>query len=88
MPVLPIVLLGLLLYLGWLYLADTAGGFDPRVYYPYKSVAELAALQPKSAEEEVYARGRRVFTYICVQCHQENGRGNPALFIPPLAGSD
>ncbi len=88
MPILPILLLAVLLYLGYLHLADTAGGFDARVYAPYTSVAQLEALQPKSEAEEQYALGRRVFTYICVQCHQENGRGNPALFIPPLVGSE
>ena len=58
------------------------------MYDPYTSVKQLADLQPKSAADEQYAQGRKVYAYICVQCHQENGKGNPALFIPPLAGSE
>ncbi len=88
MPVMMIALLGLLLYLGEVHVIDTAGDFDPRVYYPYQSVKQLEDLQPKSAADAMYVQGRKVYNSICIQCHQANGQGNPAMFIPPLVGSD
>lgn len=88
LPIALIVLLGVLLYLGDLYLVNTAGQFDARVYYPYDSVSQLEALQPKSEADAVFAEGRKVYNYICIQCHQANGQGNPAMFIPPLVGSE
>jgi mono/diheme cytochrome c family protein len=88
MPVLLIGLLSVLVYVAGLYVSQTSGGFDPRVFYPYRSVKQLQELQPKSEGEEQAAQGRKVYLFICVQCHMENGQGNPAGFIPPLAGSD
>jgi nitrite reductase (NO-forming) len=32
-------------------------------------------------------QGKRVFTTICIACHQQSGQGIPGAF-PPLAGSD
>jgi nitrite reductase (NO-forming) len=41
---------------------------------------------PKSKTERIEL-GRRLFTSICVACHQPTGQGLPNVF-PPLAGSD
>jgi mono/diheme cytochrome c family protein len=86
-PVLLIALLGALLYWGDIYLMANSGGFDPQVYAPFASTNELASFKITGAEDPM-AEGAKVYAFICVQCHQDHGKGNPAMFIPPLAGSD
>ncbi|MBN2505538.1 MAG: cytochrome c [Verrucomicrobia bacterium] len=71
-----------------MYLIRSAGHFDARVYHPYRSVEELAILQPKAVADELHTVGRRLYHTLCVQCHQPRGQGNPATFTPPLAGSE
>lgn len=44
----------------------------------------LAWAQPAADQME---RGKKVFTTVCVACHQANAQGIPPLF-PPLAKSD
>jgi mono/diheme cytochrome c family protein len=70
-----------------LYADNRSGGFDNQVYEPFGSAEELAALQPKSAGDEVYLKGRKVYQNACQVCHQASGLGAPGQF-PPLAGSD
>jgi mono/diheme cytochrome c family protein len=86
-PVWPFILLGCLLFGGLIYTDNRAGGFNNQVYEPFGSLEEVAALQPKSAGDEVYARGRKVYQLSCQVCHQANGLGAAGQF-PPLAESE
>lgn len=86
-PLWPFVLMGLVLYAGGLYVDARGGGFHPQVYEPHRSLETVAALQPKSAGDEILVRGRKVYSTYCQVCHQASGLGAPGQF-PPLAGSE
>lgn len=86
-PVWPFILLGVMLFGGLLYTDQRAGGFDNQVYEPFRSAEEVAALQPKSAGDEVYNKGRKIYVTSCQVCHQASGLGAPGQF-PPLADSE
>jgi mono/diheme cytochrome c family protein len=81
------VLLGLLAFWGLRYLDANSGGFNPQVYSPYRSYAELESMVPKSEGDALLSRGQRVFATYCSVCHQPNGLGLPGQF-PPLAESE
>jgi mono/diheme cytochrome c family protein len=85
-PMWLIILLFLLLYWGAVYFDANGGWFNPEVYGPYVSVAELEPYQPKG-EGGLSAQGRMVYGKTCVACHQASGAGTPGQF-PPLVGSD
>jgi len=86
-PLWPFIALGVMLYGGGLYVDARGGGFDPRVYEPFRSIDEVIAANPKTAGGEVAAKGRRIFNTACQVCHQASGLGAPGQF-PPLAGSE
>jgi mono/diheme cytochrome c family protein len=87
-PVLLFLLIGLLVYLGQLYLDQYGGGFHAKVYGPYDSWKMVQDLQPKGADDLVFAKGKKVYNDMgCAACHQANGLGTPGQF-PPLAGSE
>lgn len=86
-PVWPFISLAVMLFGGLLYTDQRAGGFDNQVYEPFRSAEEVAALQPKSAGDEVYAKGRKIYATSCQVCHQASGMGAPGQF-PPLAESE
>lgn len=85
-PVWLIVLLFVLLYWGALYFDKFGGWFNPEVYPPYKTYAELESYQPKTSGPDL-ARGQQVFERICALCHGVDGAGKPGQ-APPLAGSE
>jgi mono/diheme cytochrome c family protein len=87
-PVWLFVLIVVLAFWGMGFLDNRGGGFQPVVYAPYESVKELEEDQPKSKEGEVFAKGKVIYETYCMVCHQSNGGGNPATFVPPLAGSE
>lgn len=93
-PIFLIVLLVMLLYWGDMYLMDRGGdvmgktGAFPRlVFDPYKSYADLVEANPVDIVEEYKNKGRLVFNFSCVACHQATGQGVAGQF-PPLAGSE
>jgi len=86
-PVWLFVLLAVLGYWGMRFLDGRAGGFHPRVYGPYRSMAYVEAMLPKSEGDLVFANGQRIYTPYCMVCHQATGSGAPGQF-PPLAGSE
>lgn len=89
MPVWPMALLLTLLFLcGWYF--DLYGGwFEPKVYAPYKSLADVQRFQPKKGGlDGVLATGRKLFIENCAVCHMETGVGNPANGCPPLVDSE
>lgn len=94
-PVAFIVVLGLLLYWGDMYVMENGadlmgktGSFPAQVYAPFKTFKELRDANPTTPGAENIERGRMIYKQYCAPCHQENGQGSPATFIPPLAGSE
>jgi mono/diheme cytochrome c family protein len=88
-PVLLIALLGALVYWGNMHIVEHGGELDARVQGPYRNFKEIDDLQPKSEEQELIARGFRVYNKpACVSCHQSDGNGSAGLNAPPLAGSE
>ncbi len=78
-----------LLIWGGLYVGKYSGRFDPDEFSeiphgrPPKVV--IAALDPSA---ESIKKGAKIYSQVCVACHQADGNGNPSGGIPPLAGSD
>ncbi len=85
LPVWLIVLVVMLLYGGAVYFDERGGWFNPQVYEPYRSVAEIELYQPKTEGPDL-SRGKRNFEMICALCHGATGAGTPQA--PPLAGSE
>jgi mono/diheme cytochrome c family protein len=81
------VLLAVLGYWGMRFLDAHAGGFNARVYGPYRSIGYVEAMLPKSEGDVMFANGQRLFGTSCLVCHQSTGQGVPGQF-PPLAGSE
>ena len=86
-PIWLILLLGLLVYGGLLYLDEHGGWFNPEVFAPFKKYEEVSLAQPYDPERSYYALGEAVFKESCALCHQMTGLGKADQF-PPLAGSD
>jgi mono/diheme cytochrome c family protein len=87
-PMWLIVLFGVLLYAGALYFDAHGGDFNPQVYAPIHSYADLLELQPsRGPEEELIHHGEQIYLKTCGQCHQASGLGAAGQF-PPLCGSE
>jgi len=80
------VLLGLLLFWGGIYIDRHGGGFDPRVYSKYGSIAEVRKANPATGGVDP-EKGKAVYEKYCLPCHQANGMGLAGQF-PPLGGSE
>lgn len=83
--------LGMLKVAGPEQAAIYSGKTSDTVYLPeggaVQSVSEKAPAVTAQSPEERVKFGERVFTAVCLACHQANGQGVPGVF-PPLAGSD
>jgi mono/diheme cytochrome c family protein len=89
MPVWPMALLLVLLFLGAWYFDLYGGWFQPKVYAPYTSVADVERFQPRTGGlDGILASGRRLYLENCSVCHMETGVGNPANGCPPLIDSE
>ena len=79
-------LMFVLLFLGaWGF--DMRGGwFEPKVYGPYASLADVERFHPPTAGE-IPPQGRKLFEANCALCHNVDGAGKPGQ-APPLAGSE
>jgi len=69
-----------------------SGKQDDRIYQmegsAIQTIPQLASAQPPAAnKDERIARGKMVYTAVCMACHQPEGQGIPKAF-PPLAKSD
>lgn len=87
LPMWIILVLLTLLYLGGIYFDRHSGWFNPQVYAPYVTAAELESYQPKSGAAAAAAQGRKVYESVCGTCHGNDGSGKPGQ-APPLAGSE
>ena len=76
-----------LLFLSAWYFDLRGGWFQPKVYSPYISLANLEQFQPPKSGEEWRSRGRVLFDLNCALCHNTDGSGKPGQ-APPLAGSE
>lgn len=85
-PVWLFVLLFVLLYVALAYFDRFSGWFNPTVYTPYASLAELQTFQPPSGAGNL-DRGKAVYENVCALCHNPDGAGKPAQ-APALAGSE
>lgn len=85
-PVWLFFLLFALLFWGMYYFDQHSGWFNPQVYAPYRSVAELRMFQPPTGGVSL-DRGRAVYDNVCALCHNPDGAGKPNQ-APPLAGSE
>lgn len=78
--------LGLLFLSAWYF--DLRGGwFQPKVYAPYDSLAQLGQFQPPPPGEAWRPRGKALFDMNCALCHNTDGSGKPGQ-APALAGSE
>jgi mono/diheme cytochrome c family protein len=81
-----VVVLLVLMYWGMVYFDERGGWFEPQVYAPYSSLAELQMYQPPGGGPNL-AQGRTVYENVCALCHGTDGAGKPNQ-APPLAGSE
>ena len=86
-PVWLLVLVVVLAFWGMGFLDNHGGEFNPQVYSPYKSIAELDDDWPKPTGPDP-RRGRVAFGQFCAACHMESGLGNPGNQVPPLVHSE
>lgn len=83
----PLVLLGLMctsIFFGSIYLAHYSSHFDPLIY---NENAKPVAGGPAVPVVTPAMLGKRVYTNICMTCHQADGKGQAGVY-PPLAGSE
>ncbi len=87
-PVWLLILMLVVVYWGAVFFDKHGGWFNPRVYGPYASIAELDRYQPRQGEDEsIIRRGMDVFELTCAPCHNPDGKGKPNQ-APPLCGSE
>ena len=87
MPMWLVTLLAVAGYWGMVYFDSRGGWFNPQVYGPYTTLAEVTDLQPASDADAFVNHGKVVFTATCALCHGDDGAGKPNQ-APPLAGSE
>jgi mono/diheme cytochrome c family protein len=87
-PVWLFVLTALLAFWGMGFLDKHGGGFNPQVYGPYESIADLGRDQPVTKGSKRLNAGRAAFKIYCAPCHLETGLGNAANNVPPLVHSE
>lgn len=86
-PMWLMMLMMLLLFLGAWYFDKHSGWFQPKVYGPYASLAQVQLFQPPSGGDQEIKRGKVVYETVCALCHNPDGLGKPNQ-APKLAGSD
>jgi mono/diheme cytochrome c family protein len=87
MPMWLIWVLAIAGYWGMVYFDARGGWFNPQVYAPYATVAQVTELQPASDADAFVNRGKVVFEATCALCHGVDGAGKPNQ-APPLMESE
>jgi len=88
-PLWLVFLFALVFCWGLVYANDHGGGFDSKVYQPYRDYAQLTGVQPPTNRcDELIREGAKVFSSNCESCHQATGMGSPVNHCPPLARSE
>lgn len=82
-----VALTGALLFWGGYYLANFSGRFEADEYLERPRGQVAAAAADETPEQKILRIGAQAYVN-CAACHLADGAGNPALNIPPLAGSD
>ncbi len=82
-----VALTGGLLFWGGYYLANFSGRFEADEYSERPRGQVTVAAVAESPEQKILRKGAQIYNN-CAACHLAEGTGNPALNIPPLAGSD
>ena len=85
-PIWLVMVMLVFLFLGAWYFDARGGWFEPKVYGPFASIAQVDAFQPR-ANNNPLLRGKLLFEANCALCHNSDGTGKPGQF-PPLAGSE
>ncbi len=85
-PIWLMVLPFVLVYWGLVFFDERGGWFNPRVYAPYRSLAELESYQPPTGGISL-ERGKAIYDNICALCHNTDGMGKPNQ-APPFVGSE
>ena len=81
-----IILLGLAIYVGMMYVNKYGGTLSAKVYEPHARYDELVKTWPADDIPEIVKIGKEKYP-LCAGCHQPNGMGLPGLY-PPLVASD
>lgn len=77
-----------LLFGGAVYFDARGGWFEPKVYGPFTSLADLDRFQPRmGGEVAMILKGKKLFEANCALCHNTDGMGKPNQ-APPLSGSE
>ncbi len=87
-PPLPIALLflfSIVIFICGIYMGKRSGGFSAFVYDPNFDPTKVAQDSDRPAFDPI-ARGERLYSQQCANCHQANGEGLPGVY-PPLAGA-
>jgi mono/diheme cytochrome c family protein len=77
----------LLLFAGMVWFDQASGWFDPKVYGPFASLADVERFQPRARGGANLALGKQKYDLTCALCHGPDGAGKPGQ-APPLAGAD
>lgn len=86
-PMWLLVLTLLLLFAGMVWFDSRGGWFEPKVYGPFASLADVERFQPRARGGANLALGKQKFDLTCALCHGPDGAGKPGQ-APPLAGAD
>lgn len=85
-PVWLFVLLFVVLFWAMYCFDRRSGWFNPYVYQPYTSLAQLQSFQPPTGGPNL-DRGKAVYENVCALCHNTDGNGKPNQ-APSFVGSE
>ena len=80
-------LLGFMIFWGFNHVSSGSGQYHELVYEPYASTNQLTSFLPADEFGLAMKQGGKIYSDLCMNCHQPNGGGNPGQ-APPLAGSE
>lgn len=84
-PIFLLFLFAIVVFFCGIYMGERSGGFRWDIYDPNFDPALLSVEREAPAFDPI-ARGQRVYSQQCAQCHQSSGQGIPGVY-PPLVGT-